>query len=231
LTALVADALERVKLPAMKAPSFAFFGVLALAGVACNNDPAKGKTQAAVTEAAATPPPQTPQAPANGANYVFSQAGSTVEFVGAKVTKKHDGKVGSFSGVVQLIENDPLKSSVRVQLDLDSLSVDEAKLAKHLKSPDFFDVARFPKASFQSTAIKAGGENSATHTVTGNLDLHGVTKQISFPARIKVNAEQVSVEAEFAINRKDFGINYPGMADDLIKDDVLILLKLDAKKS
>jgi hypothetical protein len=41
----------------------------------------------------------------------------------------------------------------------------------------------------------------------------------------------VQVEAEFAINRKDFGINYPGMADDLIKDDVLILLKLDAKKS
>ena len=205
--------------------------VLALAGVACNNDPAKGKTQAAVSEAAATTTPQTAQAPANGANYTFSQAGSSVEFVGAKVTKKHDGKVGSFSGIVQLIENDPTKSSVKVELALDSLSVDEPKLTKHLKSPDFFDVAKFPKASFASTTIKAGGENGATHTVTGNLDLHGVAKQISFPARIKVNAERVLVEAEFAINRKDFGISYPGMADDLIKDDVLILLKLDAKRS
>jgi polyisoprenoid-binding protein YceI len=205
-------------------------GVLALATVACNNDPAKGKSKAAVGEATATSP-QALQAPANGANYAFSQAGSSVEFVGAKVTKKHDGKIGTFSGVVQLIENDPTKSSVRVELDLDSLSADDPKLTKHLKSPDFFDVAKFPKASFQSTSITPGGENGATHTVTGNLDLHGVKKQISFPAKIKANAENVKVEAEFAINRKDFGINYPGMADDLIKDEVLILLKLDAKKS
>jgi polyisoprenoid-binding protein YceI len=130
-----------------------------------------------------------------------------------------------------LIENEPTKSSVQVELDLDSVSADEPKLTKHLKSPDFFDVAKFPKAKFQSTSIKAGGEGSATHTVTGNLELHGVMKQIAFPARIKANAEALQVEAEFSINRKDFGINYPGMADDLIKNDVLILLKLAAKKT
>jgi polyisoprenoid-binding protein YceI len=203
--------------------------VLALAGVACNNDPAKGKTHAAVAEATATSP-QPQQAPANGASYTFSQAGSSVDFVGAKVTKKHEGKIGTFSGVVQLVDNDPVKSSVQVELDLGSLSADDPKLTQHLKSPDFFDVAKFPKASFKSTTIKPGGENGATHTVTGNLDLHGVTKQISFPAKIKVNPENVKVEAEFAINRKDFAIIYPGMANDLIKDDVLILLKLDAKK-
>jgi polyisoprenoid-binding protein YceI len=203
--------------------------VLAFAGVACNNDPAKGKTHAAVAEATATSP-QPQQAPANGANYTFSQAGSSVDFVGAKVTKKHEGKIGTFSGVVQLIDNDPVKSSVRVDLDLGSLSADDPKLTQHLKSPDFFDVAKFPKASFKSTTITPSGENGATHTVTGNLDLHGVTKQISFPAKIKVNPENVKVEAEFAINRKDFAIIYPGMVNDLIKDDVLILLKLDAKK-
>jgi len=197
--------------------------------IACNNDPAKGKVQAAVSEPAAAPLAM-PPAPANGANYAFSQADSSVEFVGAKVTKKHEGKLGAFRGTVQLIENDPTKSSVQVELDLDSVNVDEPKLTRHLKSPDFFDVAKFPKATFKSTSIKAGGENNATHTVSGNLDLHGVKKQIAFPARIKVSPDAVRVEAEFAINRKDFGINYPGMADDLIKDDVLILLKLVAKK-
>jgi polyisoprenoid-binding protein YceI len=196
---------------------------------ACNNDPAKGKVQAAVSEPAAAPLAM-PPAPANGANYGFSQADSSLEFVGAKVTKKHEGKVGAFRGTVQLIENDPTKSSVQVELDLDSVNVDEPKLTRHLKSPDFFDVAKFPKAAFKSIGIKAGGEGGATHTVTGNLDLHGVTKQIAFPARIKVSNDAVRVEAEFAINRKDFGINYPGMADDLIQDDVLILLKLVAKK-
>jgi len=99
-----------------------------------------------------------------------------------------------------------------------------------LKSPDFFDVEKFPKAKFVSTAIKAGGDNGATHTVTGNLELHGVTKAITFPAQIKVDPDAVSVVAEFSINRKDFSIVYPGMPDDLIKDDVLLKLSLHAKK-
>jgi polyisoprenoid-binding protein YceI len=203
---------------------------LALSTLGCDNDPAKGKVQAKVSEPAAAPS-ALPAASANSVNYAFSQAGSKVQFVGAKVTKKHDGSVDTFSGVVQLVDNDPTKSSVQGELDLTSLTTDDAKLTKHLQSPDFFDVEKFPKAKFKSTSIKAGGENNASHTVTGNLELHGVTKQISFPARIKHNAESVQVEAEFAINRKDFGIVYPGMANDLIKDEVLIMLKLDAKKS
>jgi polyisoprenoid-binding protein YceI len=203
--------------------------LLALSSAACDNDPAKGKAQATVSEPGAAP--KALAAPStNAVNYAFSQAGSKVELVGAKVTKKHDGKVNTFSGVIQLVENDPTKSSVQADLDLRSVTMDDAKLTGHLQSPDFFDVARFPKATFKSTAIKAGGDNGATHTVSGNLELHGVTKQISFPARIKHNAELVQVEAEFAINRRDFGIVYPGMANDLIKDEVLILLKLEAKK-
>jgi polyisoprenoid-binding protein YceI len=66
--------------------------------------------------------------------------------------------------------------------------------------------------------------------VTGNLDLHGVKKSITFPATIKVEGDTVEVSAEFAINRKDFGIVYAGMPDDLIKDDVLMKVKLKAKK-
>jgi polyisoprenoid-binding protein YceI len=66
--------------------------------------------------------------------------------------------------------------------------------------------------------------------VTGNLELHGVTKSITFPATIKMSADAVDVDAEFAINRKDFGIVYAGKPDDLIKDDVLIKLEIRAKK-
>jgi polyisoprenoid-binding protein YceI len=99
----------------------------------------------------------------------------------------------------------------------------------HLKSPDFFDVAQFPTATFTSTAIKAGAEGGATHTVTGTLDLHGVKKSITFPATIAVGADTVSVKSEFAINRKDFNIVYPGKPDDLIKDEVLLKLDIAAK--
>ena len=59
----------------------------------------------------------------------------------------------------------------------------------------------------------------------------GVTKAITFPARITATNEGADVEAKFGINRKDFAIVYPGMPDDLIKDEVLIDLKLSPKKS
>ena len=196
---------------------------------ACNTDPAKGKTQATVTSATA---PVTAAAPAAGAvSYVFSNDGSTLDFVGAKVSAKHQGSFKAFRGTINVVGNDATKSNVSAEIDIASLSVDPAKLAGHLKSPDFFDAEKFPKGKFASTAIKAGGENGATHTISGNLELHGVTKGITFPAKITISAEQVTVDAEFAINRKDFSIVYPGMPDDLIKDDVLIKLALHAKKA
>jgi hypothetical protein len=68
--------------------------------------------------------------------------------------------------------------------------------------------------------------NGGTHTITGNFDLHGVKKSISFPATIQVSPDSVSANAEFSINRKDFGINYPGKADDLIRDGVVIKLTI-----
>jgi len=94
-------------------------------------------------------------------------------------------------------------------------------LTGHLSSPDFFDVPSHPTSTFTVASIEAG-------TVTGNLNLHGVSKSISFPATISVASDKVAVKAEFAINRKDFGINYPGKTDDLIRDNVVINLDLSA---
>jgi len=204
--------------------------LLSLCGLSlgCNNDPAKGKTQATVSSAAE---PVAAAPTAGAVTYFFSNDGSTVEFVGAKVSAKHDGSFKAFRGTVNLVGGDPTKSNVNAEIDIASLSIEPAKLAGHLKTPDFFDAEKFPKAKFTSTSIKAGGENGATHTVSGNLELHGVTKGITFPAKIKVEGDQVSVDAEFAINRKDFSIVYPGMPDDLIKDDVLIKLGIRAKKA
>jgi polyisoprenoid-binding protein YceI len=195
--------------------------------LACNNDPAKDKAKAQVGEPAAVVPP----AAGGGVAYRFSPADSKVSFVGAKITRKHDGSFGKFSGTVQVRDGDAAKSNVVVEIDMSTVSVDADKLTAHLRTPDFFDVAKYPTARFTSTAVRAGGENGAIHTVSGNLELHGVTKAISFPATIRLTADQVDADAEFAINRKDFGIVYPGMPDDLIKDEVLIKLQVHAKKS
>jgi polyisoprenoid-binding protein YceI len=213
-------------------------GRLALAGIAlvalaACEDPAKGKSKAVTTEATANAAEAKLSAPASAVKYAFDQTTSKVEWTGSKVTAKHDGGFKTFSGAVSLVDQTLEKSSVTVDIDTDSLySGDGEKLVGHLKSADFFDVAKFPKASFASTAVKSGGEKGASHTVTGNLTLHGVTKSITFPATIKTSPASggVDVDAEFAINRKDFGVVYAGKPDDLIRDDVVIKLTIRANK-
>jgi polyisoprenoid-binding protein YceI len=203
--------------------------LLLLLSLAACDDPAKDKAKATVAEPATTA--AAAAAPKGAATYAFSNADSKVAFVGAKVTGKHDGSFDKFSGTVTLVDGDPTKSTVRVEIDSASIRTDTEKLTGHLKSGDFFEVEKFPAARFTSTAIRPGGDKGATHTVTGNLELHGVTKSISFPATITVAPGAVNVDAEFAINRKDFGLNYPGKVDDLIRDDVVVKLTVRATPS
>jgi polyisoprenoid-binding protein YceI len=193
---------------------------------ACNN-PASDTSKAVTGEATKT---ATPQA-AGGQKYTITPANSKVEFIGSKVTGSHNGSFEKFNGEIHYTNNDPTQSHVTITIDTSSVKTDDGKLTEHLKTADFFDIAKFPEAKFESTAIKTGGEKGATHTVTGNLTLHGVTKSVTFPATISVTADAATVDADFAINRKDFGINYPGAQDNLIRDDVVMRLRLRANKS
>ena len=146
------------------------------------------------------------------------------------MTGSHGGTFASFRGTITLVGGAVEKSRVTVDIDMPSVTSAPDKLVAHLKSPDFFGVEQFPKATFASTDIKPGGANGAPYQVTGNLTLHGVTKSIPFPASIAVAGDAVNADATFSINRKDFNINYPGKVDDLIRDDVLIKLTLRAAK-
>jgi polyisoprenoid-binding protein YceI len=197
----------------------------------CDNDPAKGASKAATSAAQPVkelPAKDSAKAPAK---FTFNQAESKIEYVGAKVTGKHDGGFGTFEGTIDLVDGDPTKSRVTVEITMASITSDSEQLTGHLKSKDFFEVETYPKAKFTSTAIVAGGDKGASHTVTGNLELHGVTRSITFPATITVQGDAVTVKADFAINRKDFGIVYPGKPDDLIKDEVLLKLNIAGKKA
>lgn len=205
------------------------FGAAALAlfaSTACNNNPVENKPIAVVGQAAK----DAPVASAEAVHYAFSEQGSSIGFVGAKVTGKHDGSFGKFSGTIDLVGGDVARSAVHVEVQAASLSADQEKLTGHLKSPDFFDVERYPTITFHSTSVHPADLPASRYTITGNLGLHGVTKSISFPATIRVQGSDIAVESEFGINRKDFNIVYPGKPDDLIKDEVLVRLKLLAKR-
>lgn len=199
---------------------------LFIATGACQN-PAKDKPKAEVAQAVEVAS-AAPAAADN--NYRIGPLESKIAFVGAKVTQKHDGSFGSFSGTISIPGGNPEQGRVTVEVDVASLTADDPKLTGHLKSPDFFDAEKFPKVRFSSTSIRPGAESGGTHTVTGNLEMKGVTKSVTFPAKIDVAKDDVRVESEFAINRKDWGITYPGMPDDLIRDDVVVKLSLTGKK-
>ena len=195
--------------------------------VSACSDPAADKTKAVTGEAAQVASPATA---AQGQKYLITPQNSKVEFTGSKVTGKHEGSFGDFSGQIDYAGN-PEQSRVNITMKTDSLTTDTPDLTKHLKTPDFFDVAKFPEASFVSTSIKPGGEKGASHTITGNLTLHGVTKAVTFPATISVTPDVATVDSTFSINRKDFGINYAGQADNLIRDDVVLKLTNKANKA
>jgi polyisoprenoid-binding protein YceI len=207
------------------------FCVALLLFIACAN-PADNAPKAVVSEVAS---PAASAAAVSGATtpgtrIAFAESTASIDFTGSKVTGVENGSFKKFTGAIDLVQDKAEKSRVTVTIDLASVDAKIGKLTEHLKSPDFFDVAKFPTATFTSTEIKPGGDKGASHTVTGTLDLHGVKKTVTFPATITVAADAVTVASEFAINRKDFGIVYAGKADDLIRDEVVLKLSVKAPR-
>ncbi len=209
---------------------------VALLLAACE-DHTEGVSSAEVGEAETAPEATetTAEASPRRETLAIDRARSSVGFTGAKVTESHDGSFTELDGSIELDPQDTTASAVRVTIQVGSLQIEPERLRDHLKSADLFDVARFPTATFESTAIRAGGDGTvdnqpATHTITGNLTLHGETRSVTFPAIVEVASGQVSARSEFTIDRKDFGIVYPGMPDDLIHDEVVIRFSVVAPR-
>lgn len=205
-------------------------GLIVLAG-ACKSE-IDGKTAATVADPsppttaaqAADPEPEKPSEPGYSA---FDLEKSKIEWTAGKVTKDHQGGFKTFTGKVTFT---PAGSVHAFETEIDTASVwsDNEKLTGHLKKPDFFDVAKHPKSSFRTTTLVKGEGNA--YTVTGLLNLHGVEKEITFPATIKTTGSEIEAAAEFTIKRFDFGIEYKGKANDLVRDEVLMKLTVVAPR-
>jgi polyisoprenoid-binding protein YceI len=194
--------------------------LLALAALA----PACKSTESATAtkEPAAGEPAAAPKAtdPDSVKVLALDPTASKFDFQAAKITKTHSGVFKQFSGAVTLIGNDV--QSIAAEVDTASVEADAADLTGHLKSADFLDVEKFPKATFKSSNITKKPVGSATHEVSGALTLHGVTQEITFPATVSVTPASVTASADVRIDRQKFGVIYPGMPDDLIKNEVVL---------
>lgn len=210
------------------------FGLFALALLAGCSNPADKVPAAAVSSATNEVAPAARPVESQGRTFAFGPDSSKIEFIGSKVTGSHNGGFKKFAGELKVVEGRVADTGNKVVIDTASLYADNDKLTGHLKSPDFFNVAQYPTATFETTSVgrklnRLDGLNEGTNwTVSGNLTLHGVTKQISVPATIQLNSNEVSLSAVFFINRFDFGIKYAGKSDDLIRKEVVLKLSIKA---
>jgi len=147
------------------------------------------------------------------------------------------GEFTKVTGTVELDDQDISKSTVNATIDVSSLDTRVQHRDDDLKSDHFFDVAKFPTITFQSTKIWKTGEGTAK--MTGNLTLHGVTKEVTFdvtgPTKvIQVMGTRRGASATTKINRQDFGMVFMSNAlpggDQMIADTVTITLDIEMLK-
>jgi polyisoprenoid-binding protein YceI len=207
----------------MKFSLTAFLGISLTLLVGCGN-PANNVPKADVSSD--TNAQETASTPTSSERaFALGPKDSKIEFIGSKVTGSHKGGFTNFTGELRVAEGKLVNSGNRIVIDMSSTWSDNDRLTGHLKSPDFFNAAQFPKAEFVSTTVE---KKTTNYMVSGNLTLHGVTKQISFPAQIQVSDQAVDVNAQFVLNRFDFEIKYPGKANDLIRKEVVIRFNIKA---
>jgi polyisoprenoid-binding protein YceI len=156
------------------------------------------------------------------------------------VPSKHNGTIQVSEGNLTLADGNLTAGSFTV--DMNTLDNEDLKgtekigdLIGHLKSPDFFDVAKFPTATFVLTAAEAvEGNAAATHNITGDLTIKGKTNTITFPALVTVNGGDVNAKAKFAIDRSLWNVEYgsesffKGLGDKAIKNEIEFDLDLTA---
>lgn len=162
---------------------------------------------------------------------------SLIDWVGTKPTGQHAGNMKIKDGQLML-EGDQLVGG-KFTLDMTSITVTDLEgekkedLEGHLKEGDFFEVEKFPTATFEITEVKAlEGNPEATHNITGNLTMRDQTKSVTIPA--KVNYQDGVLKAttpSFKIDRTEWGIVYKSskVGDMAINDEMGIKISLTAK--
>lgn len=194
---------------------------------------------------AAEPAKKTKPAPAAAKNETLKvdPAASTVTWTGTKkLMGQHTGTIAVKEGeVVVNAAGEPVSGKVVIDMstikneDLKGSPEDQKKLEVHLSSADFFNVAKYPTATF--TFSKISKEADGTYAVKGKLDMIGKSKPLDFKATIVPGKESLTGEAKISVDRTKWGLKYNSgnyfkdlAADKVINNDFTLDVKLSAKK-
>ena len=149
------------------------------------------------------------------------------------------GQFTGLTGVLTLDEHDIARSGVQATVDASTVNTREAQRDAHLKSADFFDVEQFPTLRFTSTHVRRTGDDDLA--VTGDLTIHGVTREVTFQVEGPTAAgkdpwgnTRIGLSAMTKINRKDYGLTWNTALETggiLVGEDVAITLDLEFVKA
>ncbi len=146
------------------------------------------------------------------------------------------GRFGEFTGAILYDEEDVAKSSVNVKIQTASVNTENKMRDDDLRSPNFFDAAKYPDITFQSTRIEKQGEG---YVCTGTLTMHGVSKEVSLPVTLLGKIKdpwgntRIGLEGGVKIDRRDWGLTYSKTIESgglVVGDDVKIDLNVEAVK-
>ncbi|MBC7488253.1 MAG: YceI family protein [Cytophagaceae bacterium] len=164
---------------------------------------------------------------------------SKVTWIARKVTGEHTGTVNIADGKLTSDGKNILGGSFDIDMNTitcaDLTDADyNGKLIGHLKSDDFFSVAKFPKSTLAIT--KATSTGNGTYKINGNLTIKGITQPIEFPATVTISATQVTAKAKILVDRTKYDIKYgsasffDSLGDKAINNEFELNVDLVAKK-
>jgi polyisoprenoid-binding protein YceI len=175
------------------------------------------------------------QSAAANETYQFDQARSTIGFRVHQFLGTTNGKFTQFSGSIDVDRQHPEHSSVSARIQVSSIDTGIKKRDDHLRSPEFFNVAKYREITFKSRSVKQTGPQSGD--IMGDLTMHGVTKPVTL--RVKL-VTPVSDEARTRwevttepLKRRDFGLMFGSATETVssISQDVAIKIDIEAVKS
>jgi polyisoprenoid-binding protein YceI len=164
-----------------------------------------------------------------------SSAGFSVKHMMVSTVK---GQFSKVAGMINYDEKDPGATSVEATIDVTTINTNELKRDTHLKSPDFFEVEKFPAMTFKSKKAEKGGRGLL---LTGELSMHGVTKEVVLDVEVsqemkgmRPNTFVRGANATTKINRKDFGLNWNRALDAggvVVSDEVHVSIDIEANRA
>jgi len=175
--------------------------------------------------------------PAFAACWALDPAHTSVQFsVRHMMVSNVSGEFTKLSGTVNGDQSAATGATIEASIDASSISTREPKRDEHLKSADFLDVAKYPTITFKSKKIEAAGAGS--FKVTGDLTLHGVTKEVVLDVadvtpsiKDPMGKTRAGAHATTKINRKDFGVNWSKTLDGggvMVGDDIAVTIDVEA---